>query len=166
MSRSRLIGAIAGSDGEAIQALMLGFARSLAPGARVIGVVEVGDDLLDLASGVRYRLFEPLGAGADACSLDPAGPAQACGTLLPLIEQGCDLVVLNKFGKLEAESNSGLTDAFAMAVSQNIPVLTAISSRFAAHWQAFAGPLAETLAPQREAIEAWWGNLDNAPGQY
>lgn len=158
MTHSRPIGAIAGSDGEATQALMLAFARSLAPGVRVIGVVEVGDDLVDLSSGARYRLCQPLGSEADACSLDPAGPAQACGALLPRIEQGCDLVVLNKFGRLEAESNSGLTDAFAMAVSLNIPVLTAISSRFAAHWQAFAGPLAETLAPQAEAIAGWWGN--------
>lgn len=163
-SESRPIAALAGSDGPALQALLHEAARRIGARARVVGVIEVEEDpvrqtpghLLDLASGARHGLFQDLGKEAGACSLDPAGPAQACGAVLAAMAQGCDLVVLNKFGKLEAEMRAGLTDAFAQAMAQDIPVLTAISTRFAEQWQAFAAPLYTILPPDLAAIEAWW----------
>jgi hypothetical protein len=49
------------------------------------------------------------------------------------IEQGCDLVVLSKFGMLEAD-REGLADAFIAALEADIPGLTCVSERFQKAW--------------------------------
>jgi hypothetical protein len=71
------------------------------------------------------------------------------------IAAGCDLVVLSKFGKLEA-ANSGLADAFRAAIEADVPVLTALSPAGETAWQAFATPLFVTLPADTAAIDAWW----------
>jgi hypothetical protein len=71
------------------------------------------------------------------------------------IAVGCDLVVLNKFGKIEAE-RSGLAPAFASAIEAGLPVLTSVSPRFAEAWDRFAAPLYVILPPDPDALDAWW----------
>jgi hypothetical protein len=71
------------------------------------------------------------------------------------IAQGCDLVVLSKFGRLEAEGG-GLRDAFGAAIEAGIPVLTSVSGKFGKAWQNFAAPLSVTVPDDADAIEAWW----------
>jgi hypothetical protein len=72
------------------------------------------------------------------------------------IAAGCDLVVLSKFGKLEAENGSGLLAAFVAALESGVPVLTAVSPHRLAQWDAFAAPYYETIGPSLDAIAAWW----------
>jgi hypothetical protein len=71
------------------------------------------------------------------------------------IAAGCDLVLLNKFGKLEA-ANSGLADAFRAAIEADVPVLTSVSPAHEAAWVKFATPLFITLLADPLEIDAWW----------
>jgi hypothetical protein len=84
----------------------------------------------------------------------------ACETVQRDIEAGCDLVVLNKFGKIEAEGG-GLAPAFAAAVNARLPVLTSVSPKLAEPWARFAAPLFVVLPPEERLIEAWWREARN-----
>ena len=64
-----------------------------------------------------------------------------------------DLVVLSKFGKLEA-AGGGLFPVFASARALGRPVLTTVSERHRAAFEAFA-PDAVPLAAEVEAASAW-----------
>jgi hypothetical protein len=159
------IAAIRGGASEQIQALLAEFAAGLAPDARVAGVLErqrrgvVGaDPLLCTFEGRRFELFQDLGPSSTACSLDSASVVAACAAVLEEISQGCDLLILSKFGKLEAE-RSGLAAAFAAAVEAEVPILTSVAPKFDAEWSAFAAPLFEFLPPERRAIETWWRKI-------
>jgi hypothetical protein len=57
-------------------------------------------------------MFNDLGRGSAACHLESAGVLAAAERVREDIATGCDLVVLNKCGKLEA-AGGGLRDAFA-----------------------------------------------------
>lgn len=70
------------------------------------------------------------------------------------IERGCDLVVLSKFGKLEA-GGGGLRDAFAAAIDAGVPLLTSVSQNFSVAWEAFAAPLFVVLPADPDRIEQW-----------
>ena len=68
-----------------------------------------------------------------------------------------DLVVLSKFGKLEA-MRSGLTGAFEAAIAAGKPVLTTVSEKHREAWRAFA-PDATVLPADKTALQAWWRDL-------
>ncbi len=55
-------------------------------------------------------------------------------------------IVISKFSKQEAE-RGGLADAFRAAMASRVPVMCAVSPDFLDEWRAFAGPLAEDVAP-------------------
>lgn len=165
-SSIRPIAIVQGAESAAIQQLLGDFAARHAGRARIVGVLEdacsadgraCGPGMLrSIADGRAYRLFQDLGAGASSCALDPGGVVEAGEAVRSGIAQGCDLVVLSKFGKLEAENGSGLIPAFAAAIEAGVPVLTSVSPRYAAAWSAFAEPLFLPLPADAEAIEGWW----------
>jgi hypothetical protein len=177
LERARLqtpIAALPGEDSETVQALLENFAREIVlGGARVVGVTQarIPDEttgrkkivLRDLTTGVLYSISQDLGPGSVACNLDTGELAQACGAIEQGIARGVDLVVISKFSKQEA-ARGGLSDAFRAAMVAKIPVATAVSPHYLEEWREFAGPLAEFVAPQRDALLAWWERTKgNAP---
>ena len=56
-------------------------------------------------------MFNDLGSGSAACHLESAGVLAAAERVREDIAIGCNLVVLNKFGKLEAAGAFANTDA-------------------------------------------------------
>src|ERR1700741_3840595 len=110
--------------------------------------------LRSLGSGERFPIFQDLGPGSATCHLEGAGALAAVTAICDDITRGCDLVVLSKFGKLEA-NGSGLRDAFRAAIEAEAPVLTSVSPHFAAAWDKFAAPLSATLPADADQIEAW-----------
>jgi nucleoside-triphosphatase THEP1 len=167
--RAARIGVITAESGAEKQALLKQFAdRRRGEGLRVAGVVELAApdshsdcgalDLLDLATGARIAISQNLGPGSTACNLDPGGVAMACAAAQRAIEAGADLVVLSKFGKLEA-GNGGLRDAFAAAMAAETPALTTLKPAMRDEWANFAGPLFDELPPQLDALENWWRGL-------
>ncbi|MEK4031722.1 DUF2478 domain-containing protein [Methylocystis sp. IM3] len=160
------IAAVQGAASPLIQSTLLAFAQQLSrQGLRVAGVVEIsscGDEgrckslsVRDLASGDTYPITQKLGAGSEACNLDPGGLALACGVIEDAIQRGVDVVVLSKFGKLEA-ARSGLCDAFRAAMMADIPVITAVSPPVAEDWDRFAGELAQSVEARVDALAEWW----------
>ena len=67
---------------------------------------------------------------------------------------GGDLVILNRFGRTEAEGG-GFRDVIAEAVGQGIPVLTALRPDFAGAWSAFGGDQACELPADSNAVMDW-----------
>ncbi len=57
---------------------------------------------MQTSRGPPMKFFQDLGAGSTACNLDPSGFVKACEAVERAMEDGADVVVLSKFGKLEA----------------------------------------------------------------
>lgn len=147
-----------------IQALFAAFVAGLGPQVRVAGVVEEEPapghaQLRSLADGRRFEVFQTLGRGSSACSVDAGSIVTACEAVRGDIAAGCDLAVLSKFGRLESE-RTGLSAAFAAALEAQVPILTSVAPKFDPVWTAFAAPLFLMLPPQLEALQAWWRALD------
>lgn len=109
----------------------------------------------DLATGEEIAISQDLGAGSTACNLDPGGLARACAAAERAIALGVDVVVLSKFGKLEA-ARGGLSDAFRAAIAADVPVVTAVAPAMAADWARFAGPLSDNVEACAPALAQWW----------
>ena len=166
MSPAPKIAALAGESRSANQTLLADFVqRRRAEGLRVAGVVEVARrsetgacgllSVIDLATGASIAISQNLGPGSMACNLDPGGVAEACAAAQRAIEAGADLVVLSKFGKLEA-ARGGLCDAFAAAIDAELPIVTTVNPVMREEWTRFAGALFEDVFSSAEALEAWW----------
>lgn len=166
LSSGFLIAALTGASSQEIQNALRGVARRWSTrGTRIIGLVEVdariagpnrwAARLQNLQSGKTYPLFQNLGPNSVSCHLDGAGIVAACADLCQQMTQGCDLVVLSKFGQLEA-LRSGLLDAFVLAVELDIPILTAVAPAYHAAWHAFSAPLSVSMPPDEERLDQWW----------
>lgn len=110
--------------------------------------------LVDLATGERVGISQDLGADAQGCRLDSGGLVELGGRLERAIDGSIDLLILNKFGKAEAEGN-GLRGAIARAIDVGIPLLTAVRPVHDEAWRQFHGGLAIELAPNAEQVLAW-----------
>jgi nucleoside-triphosphatase THEP1 len=129
-------------------------------GALQVEPVAVGrhpcDMLLeDLASGEVHAIAEHRGSEARGCRLD-VGLLTEIGeaVLHSLHDEQPRLLVVNKFGKIEADGG-GLRQAVAEAVDLGVPVLVGVPARNLDRWRAFAGPLAIELPATVGAIADW-----------
>jgi hypothetical protein len=110
--------------------------------------------LIDLTSRGRVRISQDLGPQAQGCRLDARGLAEVCALIERTPAQDVELVLLNRFGKAEAEGG-GLRSAFVRAIDAGIPVLTAVRANYADAWSQFHGRLASDLPPDFDAALAW-----------
>lgn len=156
------IAALPAEDSVRVQSLMQAFAEELMQsGVRVGGVTQtrVADRsrimLRDVATGDFYPISQNLGPGSVACNLDTSELALACASIERAARGGAQLIVISKFSKQEA-GRGGLCDAFRAAMSARVPVVAAVSPHYREEWRAFAGPLAEDIAPERQALAEWW----------
>lgn len=157
------IAVVRGATSPEIQGLFAAFVESIRPDARVVGVVEdysrgagrKDTDLRSLTDAHSRPIFQDLGQRSTACSVDADSVAMACEAVRRDIAAGCDLVVLSKFAKLEAD-RGGLSGAFIAALEAQAPILTSVAPKFDAQWAAFAAPLFVILPPELDAIRAWW----------
>jgi hypothetical protein len=110
--------------------------------------------LRSLATGARFSIFEDLGPGATVCHLDGAGAMSASTAIERDVARGCDLVVLNKFGKLEAAGGS-LAGAFRATIAAGLPLLTSVSPAHDGVWRQFADREFAILPADPAAIDLW-----------
>lgn len=97
-----------------------------------------------LPSGRRVRLSEDRGRGARGCHLDQGLLLEALVLAEHALPQA-DLLILNRFGKTEAQGGGG-RDLIAQALTLKIPVVVAVSWRNIAPFRAFAAGLAQEFA--------------------
>ncbi len=114
--------------------------------------------LEDLATGHRTALFENRGAGARGCRLDEAALAEATARVEGSLENAPQLLVLNKFGKVECEGG-GLRDLIASAIDREIPVVIGVPRCNLAAWRDFAGEFAIELPDHAREVERWLERL-------
>jgi nucleoside-triphosphatase THEP1 len=160
------IAAVRYSPGDPIDTLMRKAIRVfIERGARLGGVLQddacaQGDEpcqmrLEDLATGEHFALSQELGKGSEACRLDPAMLAHAAVAIRKAIDEGAELIIVNKFGAQEA-AGSGLRQEMGCAVLAGVPLLTTVADRFVDDWLAFTGGSSELIEPSMENILNWW----------
>ncbi len=111
--------------------------------------------LRDLASGRRIRISADHGDLAQGCRLDSSALTEAAELIERAIRRAApDLVILNKFGKAEAEEGGGLRDAIAAALEADIPVLIGVAEAYAPALRDFAGDLC-AIAADEAAVWRW-----------
>jgi hypothetical protein len=167
------IAVVRGAPNAIIQDVLQSLADRWSRSARIVGVLAEYHGLADRACGAgflrsiltgeRFPIFQDLGPGSTACHLDVSAMLVATEAVRRDIAAGCDLVMLNKFGKVEA-ANTGLADAFRAAIEGDVPVLTSLSPASEAAWRAFATPLFVTLPADPGAIDAWWQRVRSSVG--
>lgn len=111
--------------------------------------------LEDLASGDVVAIAEERGKEARGCRLDIGILTEMAEAVANSLQADAPrLLVVNKFGKIEADGG-GLREAIAEAVALGIPVLVGVPARNLDRWRAFAGPLAVELPAEPSAIADW-----------
>ena len=116
----------------------------------------------DLATGETLPILQDLGAEATGCAVAPAAITEAAGLLSRAIATRPDLLIVNRFGRLEA-AGGGMLAEIARAFADGIALLVCVPARYRDAWNAFAGGLDAQLPPNREAIEAWWASAAEQP---
>lgn len=161
---ARRIAVVEGADSESIQRLFATFAAGLrAAGVKVAGAIAQASPLPDsicsagllrtIGADRSYPIYLEAAPAGTSCHLDATGVDRACAAVLADLP-GSDLVVLSKFGKLEA-MRGGLFPVFEAAVAAGTPILTTASAKHRQAWLAFA-PDAAVIGADIAAMKAWW----------
>lgn len=111
-------------------------------------------DVKVLPDGPLIRISEDRGAGARGCRLDTDALEGAVADTEAALARGADLLLVNKFGKHEAEGR-GFRAAIATALEQDIPVLVGVNKLNRAAFEDFCGEVAEELPATPAAIRSW-----------
>jgi len=133
--------------------LLSDFGQNLASsGYRVVGLTQTR-----LANGSAAVVVLPTGetfalakSSSRLCELAPAA-----ARVDVLIEAGADLVIINRFGTLEA-GGQGLVDEMALAIRRDIPVVIAVPEFRFSEWLSFCHGMAVKLPCQDGMLRAWW----------
>ena len=136
----------------------------LARGLRLAGVVQTNTacsdshlcdmDVQVLPDGPVFRISQSLGKEARGCRLDPAALEAAVGEVTKTLSPSPDLLIVNKFGKHEAEGR-GFRDIIGQCLIDGIPVIAGTNSLNLPAFQNFTDGLAEAVPPQDDALLAW-----------
>jgi len=144
--------------------LLYGLAQDIGSlGYRTCGTVQINTerdghacdmDVQILPKGPVLRISQNLGAGSKGCRLDPAVLETAVALVEAQLENKPELLIVNKFGKHEAEGR-GFRTAIAEAISRDIPVLVGVNALNIKAFLEFVGTEAKPLEPSATAIVNW-----------
>jgi hypothetical protein len=161
---TKSIAVVRGATNAEIQAIFRALADKWRPDIRLAGLVAEDHGLADrhcqagylrnLMTGARFSIFHDLGPGVPMCHPDGTGAVAAAAGVQSDIAGGCDLVLLNKFGKLEI-AGGGLAGAFRAAISAGLPLLTSVSPAHDEAWRGFVDREFAVLPADPTAIDLW-----------
>ncbi|MCB1405981.1 MAG: DUF2478 domain-containing protein [Rhodobacteraceae bacterium] len=133
-------------------------------GLRATGTVQINTDRADegpcdmdvlvLPDGPSLRISQSLGRNSRGCRLDPAALETAVGLVEVRLRDGVDFLVVNKFGKHEAEGR-GFRPVIAEAVALGIPVLVGLNALNRQAFLDFTDGLAVEVAPDLASLSQW-----------
>jgi hypothetical protein len=155
--------------------LFIDFADDLSrSGRRPVGLIQVGRTCREeaprlgavvLPGGDTISLVEDVPGCTAGCGLDAGLLAGIAERLAGALAAGSDLVIINRFGRMEA-AGGGLADLITRAIRADIPVLIAVPEhRFAALIK-FADGMNVRLACRREALDRWWQSVAGRPARH
>jgi nucleoside-triphosphatase THEP1 len=160
------IAALLYADGEFPESLFREIVRNLrAGGLRLAGAMQHDRarsdrrrcDMVieDIASGTQTALSEDRGPQARGCRIDMAGLHDAVARVEAMLtDGGVDLLVINKFGKIESEGH-GFRTVIGVALERGIPVLIGVPLRNLDAWNVFSGEYACSLTPPYSELPDW-----------
>jgi hypothetical protein len=135
-----------------------------ARGFRCCGTVQINSERADagpcdmdvqvLPAGPVLRISQDLGPSARGCRLDPAALETAAGLVSASLAHGADILIVNKFGKHEAEGR-GFRTVIAEALALGIPVIAGVNALNLPAFEEFAGGLATRLSPDFDRLADW-----------
>lgn len=165
------IGVVRGTSSLEVEEVFRTLVERWRPAFRLAGLIAEPHGLADRAcsagflrnvkSGERFSIFHDLGPGSTECHLDGTGALTAAGAIQRDVAAGCDLVLLSKFGKLEADGK-GLFGAFTAVLDAHVPLLTSVSRSCETQWEKLAGRSYVVLPADRDRIGAWWKAIRDA----
>lgn len=138
--------------------------RLIGRGLRVCGTVQINSERADagpcdmdvkiLPQGRVLRISQTLGRSSRGCRLNAGALESAVGLVEAALDEGADLLIVNKFGKHEAEGR-GFRNVIAEAVARDIPVLVGMNGLNAPAFETFTGGCATRLEPNRDVLWNW-----------
>ena len=145
--------------------LLFRLAKSLiASGVRPVGTVQINSERKDagpcdmdvqvLPDGAVIRISQSLGRAARGCRLDPNALETAVGLVEAELARGADCLIVNKFGKHEAEGR-GFRHVIAAAIERDIPVLIGLNDLNHKVFLEVSGDMATRLDPQISCLHDW-----------
>ncbi|MBT4566354.1 MAG: DUF2478 domain-containing protein [Paracoccaceae bacterium] len=148
-----------------IDLLLAAVATELAAsGFNVCGTVQINSDREDCAgcdmdvrilpNGPTVRISQSLGKEARGCRLDPSALEMAVGHTKDSLAKGADVLIINKFGKHEAQGR-GFREVIAEALSEGIPVIVGLNQLNEPAFKDFTSDVAVPLAPNIESALNW-----------
>ena len=111
-------------------------------------------DVTVLPDGPTIRISQSLGRASRGCRLDPEALEQAVALTEKALVNGADLLIVNKFGKHEADGR-GFRNTIARALELGIPVLVGANKLNVDALVEFCGGIAEPLPADRERLLQW-----------
>jgi hypothetical protein len=96
--------------------------------------------------------------GETGCGLDCRKLASIAKMIEAAIQDGADLVVINRFGKLEA-TGKGLIELIQQAADADIPALIAVPEHRFAGWIKYSAGMSVRLPCRRAALDRWWESV-------
>jgi nucleoside-triphosphatase THEP1 len=161
------LAAVVYRDGESQQAdaILLSIAEKMRQrGVRIAGAVQVNEQdvgarrceflLEDLATGQRTNTSDRAKAAQKGCRLDVAALEQAVGLAVASFTPDVDLVIVNRFGKREADGR-GFRPLIEAAALNDTPALVALNSELVPAWKEFVGGEVVTLSPREADVQRW-----------
>lgn len=110
-------------------------------------------DIQVLPDGRLHRISQPLGQGSSGCRLD-AGAIESVAADVEARLTGCQILVVNKFGKQECLAR-GLQPAIVRALDLDLPVLVGVNGLNLGAFLDFVAGLATRLDAEAANIVAW-----------
>ena len=107
-----------------------------------------------LPEGPENKITQNLGAGSDACRLDPTAITEAVTQVESESMEHSDLFMLNKFGPEEA-AGRGFCNVIGTALDAGLPVLVGVGAASVDAFDSFAGGLAVSIPDDEQAILDW-----------
>lgn len=159
------LAAIRHSGGKQIDSLIGSLAHQLRDdGVRVGGAIQANVvraqachcdmELEELTSGRIISISQQLGVESRGCRLNDRALEQVVALVDASLRDGLEILILNKFGKQEADGR-GLRNTIAQAAAEGIPVLVGLNEAHAAAWHQFCGGEGTILEADRAAITRW-----------
>jgi len=93
-----------------------------------------------------------------SCSLAANALIEAARNIGLAIDRGTDLLVINRFGKMEVEGR-GLVDQIYRAVVADIPVLATVPEQHFTVWTKFSRGMSVKLQCSRKQLDEWWRSV-------
>lgn len=144
--------------------LLFAAAQKLAAcGYRACGTVQINTacddhpcdmDVKVLPDGPVLRISQSLGRESKGCRLDPSVLEKAVGLVTTRLGEQADVLIVNKFGKHEADGR-GFRTVIAEAIARDVPVLVGVNALNLDAFLEFVGPQVHRLEPTVEAIANW-----------